>query len=85
LLETTDRKTTTTTTLKSFFLPHKQKRYAQEIKTPKTSSKRERRLGGKRERERERTHARARRRAIFIKTKRRKEKRYDMMRSKTNL
>ena len=37
----------------------------------------------KREREREHTHARQR--AIFIKTKRRKEKRYNMMSSKTNL
>jgi hypothetical protein len=37
----------------------------------------------KRERERERTHARQR--AIFIITERRKEKRYNMMSSKTNL
>jgi hypothetical protein len=36
-------------------------------------------------REREREHTRARQRAIFIKTERRKEKRYNMMSSKTNL
>ena len=61
---------------KLFFLPHKQKRYAQEIKTPKTSSKRERLLRGKRERERENTHARGD--GPFL-LKRKEEKKNDMI------
>jgi hypothetical protein len=62
--------------LKSFFLPHKQKRYAQEIKTPNLFETRETFEREKRERERE--HTRARGDGPFL-LKRKEEKKNDMI------